>query len=354
MAGHHSSEKEKTSGHNASGFTAVNGKELPPNGTNGRVEVVVKGGSDSTDRREEHVGSQSASRQHSRRPSQDVPRREMPNGNHQYSSSHENSPASSPGKRKRSLTDDGRGSSGSSRYDLSPPRRASGSPAGLVDPRIQRAQDADRNHTSYINGSNGVESHNMRGHDNHWQANRPPPPPGYQTNGHHMDASDAQLAEALQGETQAQNSHRTWGIGGPPDDDSADQYGAYGTDRASQGAVQAGPKRKRVFSNRTKTGCMTCRKRKKKCDEAHPFCEFLQLITLVDLFLTFQATIACVAVSLAKVTIPVRHGKSNQTQRVLCLCNQRMATKALITHIQAKATLPGRNENQLHTKAATR
>ena len=32
-------------------------------------------------------------------------------------------------------------------------------------------------------------------------------------------------------------------------------------------------KRKRVFSNRTKTGCMTCRKRKKKCDEMHPECE---------------------------------------------------------------------------------
>ena len=32
-------------------------------------------------------------------------------------------------------------------------------------------------------------------------------------------------------------------------------------------------RRKRVFSNRTKTGCMTCRKRKKKCDELHPECE---------------------------------------------------------------------------------
>ncbi|KMP04403.1 maltose O-acetyltransferase [Coccidioides immitis RMSCC 2394] len=37
-------------------------------------------------------------------------------------------------------------------------------------------------------------------------------------------------------------------------------------------ATQPGPKRKRVFSNRTKTGCMTCRRRKKKCDEQHPAC----------------------------------------------------------------------------------
>lgn len=38
-------------------------------------------------------------------------------------------------------------------------------------------------------------------------------------------------------------------------------------------ASQSGSKRKRVFSNRTKTGCMTCRRRKKKCDEQHPACK---------------------------------------------------------------------------------
>ena len=32
--------------------------------------------------------------------------------------------------------------------------------------------------------------------------------------------------------------------------------------------------RKRNFSNRTKTGCLTCRQRKKKCDEARPHCMF--------------------------------------------------------------------------------
>ncbi|ATY62767.1 C6 zinc finger domain-containing [Cordyceps militaris] len=37
--------------------------------------------------------------------------------------------------------------------------------------------------------------------------------------------------------------------------------------------VQHDPKkRKRNFSNRTKTGCLTCRRRKKKCDEAKPEC----------------------------------------------------------------------------------
>ena len=32
-------------------------------------------------------------------------------------------------------------------------------------------------------------------------------------------------------------------------------------------------KRKRNFSNRTKTGCLTCRRRKKKCDEQKPECK---------------------------------------------------------------------------------
>lgn len=34
-----------------------------------------------------------------------------------------------------------------------------------------------------------------------------------------------------------------------------------------------GQKRKRNFSNRTKTGCITCRSRKKKCDEGRPYCK---------------------------------------------------------------------------------
>lgn len=274
MAGHHPSDKDMTPDHSASGFTAVNGRDSLPNGNNTRTETIGKARNEPSDRREQQVASHTTSRQHSPRPTQDIPRREMPSGNQPYSSPHEmDTPASSPGKRKRSLTDDGRGSSGSSHYDLSPPRRATGSPASVVDPRIQRAQEAERSHPSYVNGSNGIEPHNPRDHEIPWPTDRHAPP-GYQPNGHHVDNSDAQLAEALQRETQAQNSHRTWSIGGRPDDDHTDQYGQYATDRASQGAVQAGPKRKRVFSNRTKTGCMTCRKRKKKCDEGHPFCEY--------------------------------------------------------------------------------
>jgi hypothetical protein len=47
----------------------------------------------------------------------------------------------------------------------------------------------------------------------------------------------------------------------------------YGSERR-HASTEAGPKLyKRPFSHRTKTGCVTCRTRKKKCDEARPQCK---------------------------------------------------------------------------------
>ncbi|KAF3492072.1 C6 zinc finger domain-containing protein [Arthroderma uncinatum] len=83
----------------------------------------------------------------------------------------------------------------------------------------------------------------------------------------HMDASDAQLAEALQREVQSET---------PSENASTmDMQGGNSSSHMqsqSPNSSQVAPKRKRVFSNRTKTGCMTCRRRKKKCDEQHPSC----------------------------------------------------------------------------------
>lgn len=46
------------------------------------------------------------------------------------------------------------------------------------------------------------------------------------------------------------------------------------SERKDTGVIMLdGKKRKRNFSNRTKTGCLTCRKRKKKCDEQKPECK---------------------------------------------------------------------------------
>ncbi|KAJ5809120.1 acetyltransferase [Penicillium pulvis] len=89
-----------------------------------------------------------------------------------------------------------------------------------------------------------------------------------------MDASDAQLADALQREAHSQDpSHRNVNVSRstPAPTVQSSSSPAYSSERPTT-AVQVAPKRKRVFSNRTKTGCMTCRRRKKKCDEQHPAC----------------------------------------------------------------------------------
>lgn len=51
-----------------------------------------------------------------------------------------------------------------------------------------------------------------------------------------------------------------------------------GTMETTRAGVQVEmKKRKRQFANRTKTGCGTCRRRKKKCDEAKPECTYLSI-----------------------------------------------------------------------------
>ncbi|KXG51668.1 Maltose/galactoside acetyltransferase [Penicillium griseofulvum] len=81
-----------------------------------------------------------------------------------------------------------------------------------------------------------------------------------------MDASDAHLADALQRDAGQERSMTNRSTPGTQQPSSP----GYAPER--HGAMQVAPKRKRVFSNRTKTGCMTCRRRKKKCDEQHPAC----------------------------------------------------------------------------------
>ena len=94
--------------------------------------------------------------------------------------------------------------------------------------------------------------------------------------------SESRLAEALQRE------NRSYDPGAPRDDyppsedqgeeedqqNQQEQFGTYGGSREAGTADIDRKRRKRIFSNRTKTGCMTCRRRKKKCDETHPECKF--------------------------------------------------------------------------------
>ncbi|KAL4930019.1 uncharacterized protein BDV17DRAFT_46708 [Aspergillus undulatus] len=84
------------------------------------------------------------------------------------------------------------------------------------------------------------------------------------------------LAEALQRDAQGPDvASKNWdGINRPTEGPMPREQArapSLSQDRP-QNAVQVAPRRKRVFSNRTKTGCLTCRRRKKKCDEQHPNC----------------------------------------------------------------------------------
>ena len=93
---------------------------------------------------------------------------------------------------------------------------------------------------------------------------------------YYQDPHEAHLADALQRENRGYDEmppNRNTFHSPEDDDDQNGQYDDYGTGRDSQSMEADRRKRKRVFSNRTKTGCMTCRRRKKKCDEMHPECE---------------------------------------------------------------------------------
>lgn len=96
---------------------------------------------------------------------------------------------------------------------------------------------------------------------------------------HHLSPED-QLREALQREAQSTDNQGAFAGTSPGDDDdrSASYQGGYAPDRMPLQMNPDHKKRKRNFSNRTKTGCMTCRRRKKKCDETRPECKNLFLL----------------------------------------------------------------------------
>ena len=103
---------------------------------------------------------------------------------------------------------------------------------------------------------------------------------------YYSDPQEAHLANALQRENRGYDApppqvENAFGTPEEEDDPHA-QYGAYGDNRSSQDMDRK--RRKRVFSNRTKTGCMTCRRRKKKCDEQHPECTCNNHFPITDCF----------------------------------------------------------------------
>ncbi|KAF2399092.1 trimeric LpxA-like protein [Trichodelitschia bisporula] len=154
------------------------------------------------------------------------------NGNGNGAGSRSASPLKAPGKRKRApdeIADD-------VRYD-GRHRSASSSPEDNDDSRHNYSQPPSA-------GDPNEQSWNSRQSEDH---------------------SEAQLAHALQRDI---NAHEA--MSGSTASGYQEEYSGMVTTNAG---VQVDPKkRKRAFTNRTKTGCQTCRRRKKKCDEGKPEC----------------------------------------------------------------------------------
>jgi len=133
----------------------------------------------------------------------------------------------------------------------------------LPQPDVRDSYNADADYRRYLAAAE--ESREMAHNNDPWSRQYP---------SQHL-TSDEHLGEVLQRASQNMDSHHRheYEQDSPGDADrSANPYSAYGHDRREMSASSDPKKRKRNFSNRTKTGCMTCRRRKKKCDETRPEC----------------------------------------------------------------------------------
>ncbi|KAH7376241.1 hypothetical protein B0T11DRAFT_18469 [Plectosphaerella cucumerina] len=132
--------------------------------------------------------------------------------------------------------------------------------------------------------------------------------------------TEEQISESLRRAADQADNQSDYGNTSPDADDrSMGMYGPYTPGGSRDPVLHSDPKkRKRNFSNRTKTGCLTCRKRKKKCDEQKPECRCLTgTFSEGETTLTVgQAAIASVAVSCALATrhSVARDGRSRKTR----------------------------------------
>lgn len=297
MSNHESGSEPRTE-HSPSRFTAVNGRDSAASTPHGG-STAIPGMPMNQEDRVASAASASAVPSNDMEPSRDSlvtrsdhrddSQRSSPSGPNKHkrkrseSGDQETRQLSEPGYHHHHLHHhhhDGRGSLGHSEEPS--PTQAHGAGPGSV--------------SSEMDSINPVATSGHRSDTN--ETSQPPstgPWPDYDTHlisqaqrAQQIDPSDAHLADALQRDAQGQEHLRN---GGPdravppaPNVQPASSP-TYVSERAA-GAVQVAPKRKRVFSNRTKTGCMTCRRRKKKCDEQHPACESTcRLLLLFPFFL---------------------------------------------------------------------
>jgi len=170
-----------------------------------------------------------------------------------------NSHESSQHKRRRSMSSE-QGLPSPRRYDYNPPKQTETQQQHLADRALHVLDHTANQHPTngYYSAAPGGQDHPAYGYERHY--NGPPDA--------HSSTPEGRLAEAFSRETSEHHyASSANGVDHERLDDNRD---------GSQG-LQSGQKRKRNFSNRTKTGCITCRGRKKKCDEGRPQCKFTLL-----------------------------------------------------------------------------
>lgn len=252
----------------ASGFTAVNGRS--PTEVQQRQQPETLG-------REQDAAAPAAQAEPVEEISHTSPEAASPSeiatsGGHSREASQ-----ASLGKRKRSLSG-----------EPSPTSHAHGSPKRYRTPGLE-ASERDSQQTNGGALHNGtLSNHHVGSVMPMEQDNRYGDPNAQHWNIHRDgEMQDAQFAEALTRGTQQLSEN-------PQQMDHMDPNAEVKyTAHTSQGpphpqhpmSVMPGPvtpghlqpsfqkQRKRNFSNRTKTGCLTCRSRKKKCDENKPTCK---------------------------------------------------------------------------------
>ncbi|KAL2362965.1 hypothetical protein RJZ56_004108 [Blastomyces dermatitidis] len=305
--GNHDSNKDSNPEHSPSRFTAVNGRDqgaLPSNSNNNNGNNSNNTGPSENNptvaQNEEPSASATAERDRAlrnsgtpaRQPEQSLesanPTVQDPEAT--YVVSDGNSPNTNRNKRKRSESDE-RQTSPSSYQGHSVSRSPVSQPDHKLDPQIQGAPPNGTTHAQTASEADSVAkrarqsfatvpersvSVQSTGNTSAWDSYDTQLTNHAQLGHQPIDSSDAQLAEALQRDVQGpDHAAKNWPT--VPEGESADStrkftYSHTPPQERPIGPVQVGPKRKRVFSNRTKTGCMTCRRRKKKCDEQHPSC----------------------------------------------------------------------------------
>ncbi|KAI2627458.1 hypothetical protein GGS26DRAFT_583100 [Hypomontagnella submonticulosa] len=167
-------------------------------------------------------------------------------------------------KRKRSISDESHREGPSTRDREQPPqvesRDAYSTPQREREYR-QYGEDSRDHHESWYSRQGHADDRNA--YDRQSSAGMAPSP------------TDDQLDTLRRAPSHMESQH-DYSATSPDGDDNSVLYGSSSytpEQRKGDAVIQSDPKkRKRNFSNRTKTGCLTCRKRKKKCDETKPQC----------------------------------------------------------------------------------